>query len=95
MKITKTGNTLDAKIDAINRELAKVPQQAYKEFVKNTPIRTGNARSQTRLRQNVIHADYAYAQPLDDGYSRQSPDGMTEPTRKYVRALIRNILRKI
>jgi hypothetical protein len=95
MKITQTGNTLDSKIDAINRELAKVPAKAYKEFVKNTPIRTGNARSQTRLRQNVIHADYPYAQPLDNGYSSQSPDGMTEPTIKYIRTLVSNILRKI
>lgn len=94
MSIKMTVNTMDSKIDAINRQLQTVPQAAIKEFVKNTPIRTGNARRNTRLRQNVIEADYSYAQPLDDGYSSQSPNGMTEPTRKYVRALVRNILRK-
>ena len=94
MSIKMTVNTMDSQIDAINRQLQAVPQAAYKEFTKNTPIRTGNARRNTRLRQNVIQADYAYAQPLDDGYSSQSPNGMTEPTLKYVRALVRKILRK-
>ena len=94
MSIKMTVNTMDSQIDAINRELAKVPQQAYKEFVKNTPERTGNAKRNTRLRQNVIQADYPYAQPLDDGYSSLKPNGMTEPTLKYVRALVRKILRK-
>ena len=94
MSIKMTVNTMDSQIDAINRQLQAVPQEAYKEFTKNTPIRTGNARRNTRLRQNVIQADYAYAQPLDDGYSSQSPNGMTEPTLKYVRALVRKILRK-
>lgn len=61
---------------------------AYKEFYRITPIRTGNAKSNTDLRNNRIEADYPYAQRLDDGWSKQAPNGMTDPTIKYVKDYI-------
>jgi hypothetical protein len=61
---------------------------AYKEFYRITPIRTGNAKSNTDLRNNRIEADYPYAQRLDEGWSNQAPNGMTDPTIKYVKDYI-------
>lgn len=67
-------------------KLARLPEEARREFVKNTPIKTGNARSKTSLEnKNTIVADYPYAARLDDGYSNQSPDGMVKPTEMFVK----------
>ena len=65
--------------------LDSLPQDAHKEFVKNTPVRSGNARRNTKLQDNKIVADYAYSQRLDEGYSRQQPKGMTAPTEEWIR----------
>ena len=71
----------------LNRDqLAKV---AYKEFYRTTPIRSGNAKANTDLRNNRIEADYPYAQRLDEGWSKQAPRGMTEPTIKYIKEYIK------
>jgi hypothetical protein len=77
-KITKS-------IDNILQKIDKLPQEAYKEFVKDTPIRSGNARRKTRLSGNKIVAGYNYAQKLDEGFSRQAPDGMTKPTEEFIK----------
>lgn len=75
---------------------------AYKAFVKNTPIgkpstwkskppknyTPGNARRSTNKSGNTIDANYAYAQRLEEGYSKQAPKGMTEPTIEEVRDYI-------
>lgn len=53
------------------------------QFKQITPRRTGNARSKTRYNSTEIVADYRYAERLDDGYSKQAPGGMTEPTIRY------------
>jgi hypothetical protein len=61
---------------------------AYQEFYRITPLRSGNAKSNTDLRNNRIEADYPYAQRLDEGWSKQAPNGMTDPTIKYVKDYI-------
>jgi len=92
IKFTVTENTIPATTRRIQRQLNRLPDEAYDVFYKETPIRTGNARSKTRLRGNTIDANYPYAQRLDDGYSRQSPRGMIEPTMKYLRNRVRQII---
>ena len=82
--IVKRINELERALDPNN--LAK---EAYNYFKRETPIRTGNARNNTRLRNDEIQADYAYAQRLDSGYSSQSPQGMTKPTEKFIQEYIR------
>jgi len=67
----------------------KLAKEAYTYFVKETPIRTGNARRSTRLQGNEIQADYPYAQRLDAGYSPQAPFGMTKPTEKFIQEYIK------
>lgn len=64
-------------------------QEAYNYFRRTTPIRSGNARRNTRLQGDEIQADYAYAQRLDEGYSPQAPRGMTAPTEKFIQEYIK------
>lgn len=83
------------------KTVTKVAYDAYKGF---TPIgdpnrwktkykpknyTPGNARRKTKLQGNEIQANYPYAKRLEEGWSSQAPDGMTEPTieevRKYVK----------
>jgi len=63
----------------------KIADVAYKEFYKVTPRRTGNAKSKTKKQGKNIVADYPYAQRLNEGYSKQAPDGMVEPTIEAIR----------
>jgi hypothetical protein len=72
-----------------------LPKEGYDYFVDSTPIRTGNARNRTRLRGNTIDANYAYAERLDDGYSRQAPKGMSGPTEKFLEKRIDDLIGKI
>lgn len=92
MKFTVTQNTLPGATRKIQRALTKLPSEAYDVFYDETPVRTGNARSKTRLRGDTIDANYPYAQRLDDGYSRQSPRGMVKPTLAYLRRRFRQII---
>jgi hypothetical protein len=72
-------------LKSMQQKIDKIPQDAYKFFVKETPIRSGNARRNTKLKnKKEIVANYPYAQRLDEGYSKQSPQGMTEPTMDFV-----------
>lgn len=74
--------------------LDKVPSQAYTYFKAITPIRSGNARRRTILKKDIIHAQYPYADRLDDGYSRQAPNGMSKPTEAFVKNTVDKIIRK-
>lgn len=78
----------------LSREFDKLPNDAYPEFKRRTPIKTGNARRSTHLRGNVIGADYAYSVPLNTGSSKQATEGMTTPTIAFIRTRIRRILGK-
>ena len=95
--------TVDIKIDdgvtpvlqGMKKTLARYPQDAEAKFVALTPIDTGNARSRTRLHGgDTIEANYPYAQRLDQGHSRQAPNGMTKPFEAWVRAKTKQIFGK-
>ncbi len=92
--VAVTKNTMSASLKRIQKDLAKLPDLAYKEFVKNTPVRSGNARRKTKLVGKEIRADYPYATRLDQGYSDQAPDGMSKPTEDYVKQQTDKIMRK-
>jgi hypothetical protein len=85
--------------DKTMRQLDKLfddlPSQAHKEFIKQTPKRSGNARAHTKLERNTIVADYPYAERLDEGYSKQNPRGMTEPTEQWIRKEISRRLKGV
>jgi hypothetical protein len=72
----------------------RMADEAHKVFLRNTPVRTGNARSNTVLERNDIVADYPYATRLDQGWSRQSPKGMSQPTIEFLQGYIKKNLGK-
>lgn len=91
----KVNNKLTSILKNVKRELQDLPKEALKVFIKNTPIRSGNARRNTKLKgKNVIHARYPYAQRLDEGYSKQSPDGMVKPTEEFIQKRLQEIAKR-
>ena len=86
-------NSLSSSLKKIQKKLDQLPQEAYKEFVKDTPIKSGNARRNTKLVGNEIQANYPYAKRLDEGYSKQSPQGMVQPTEAFIRKRMKQILK--
>ena len=93
MSVTFNVNSLKNTVKSIQKKLNNLPKEAYTEFVKDTPIRTGNARRKTTLNGHTINANYPYAQRLDDGYSPQSPGGMTKPTLAFVKKRLKQIMK--
>ena len=72
-------------LKSMQKKIDNIPVNAHKFFVKETPIRSGNARRRTTLKNKKdIVANYPYAQRLDEGYSQQSPEGMTQPTTDFI-----------
>ena len=94
MSITYTvTDNITSSLKRIKQKLKLLPQEAYKEFVKETPIRSGRARRSTKIKGNVIEANYPYAKRLDEGYSQQSPNGMTAPTEAFIKKRVKQILK--
>jgi len=75
----------------VKRFLETLPRNMHQEFVRVTPIDTGNAKRSTDLKQNEIQGNYHYANRLNNGHSRQAPGGMTDPTIEYAREEIRKL----
>lgn len=99
IQIKKDQDTITPSLDRIQRELKTLGPGAYKTWVENTPVRSGNARNKTRLRgagqdKTFIDANYDYAVPLDRGSSRKAPQGMSKPTLAWIRQNLRRIMRK-
>ena len=89
LKASKIAPALDRKI----RGLDTVPKAGYEHFKKITPIRSGNARRKTRQQGTTIKADYPYAVRLDQGWSKQAPKGMVQPTIEFMSKLVNKIMR--
>jgi hypothetical protein len=92
VQITK--NNITPSLNRIQNKLDGLSKLAYNEFVKQTPVRSGNARRRTKLQNDTIVADYPYAKRLDEGYSKQSPQGMSKPTEEYIKTELDKIMRK-
>lgn len=89
----KDGITSDLK--RIQRELDALPKEALQKYVSLTPIDKGNARRKTRLKnKDTIEANYPYAKRLDEGYSKQAPDGMTKPWEDWLNNKVDKIMGK-
>jgi hypothetical protein len=58
--------------------------EAHRYFKSITPVRTGNARRNTFKTAEGVDANYPYAARLDEGYSRQAPRGMSDPTIEHM-----------
>jgi hypothetical protein len=70
-------------------------QRGYEYFRDKTPVRSGNARRNTRRDRDSIVADYMYAERLDQGYSNQAPKGMSDPTIDYIQQQLDIEVRKL
>ena len=92
MSVT-VNNNITSSLKNMQRKISNLPKEAFTEFVKDTPIRTGNARRKTKLSGNKIIAGYDYAQKLDEGFSRQAPDGMTKPTEEFIKKRMTQIIK--
>lgn len=84
-------NKMKSRLREIERFLDRLPGEMHDEFVKQTPIRTGNAKRSTELKRDEIQGNYAYANRLNKGWSRQAPQGMTEPTIEFARTKLRGL----
>jgi len=80
-------------------KLAGLPSYLVDEALditkENTPVASGNARNKTIKKGNKIVSNYAYAGRLNDGYSRQAPQGFTQPTIEQLDDQAEKYIRKI
>jgi hypothetical protein len=88
-------SAIKKQFEAVSKEIKAIPRDAHKVFRDKTPKRSGNARNKTKLSRNTIRADYPYAQRLEDGYSKQAPDGMIKHTVKYIEDRLAKFVRKL
>jgi len=87
-------NRIKKNVGEVRKRFSTLPKLAFKHWRKITPKDTGNARRRTRLRKDEIQARYPYAERLDNGYSKQAPDGMFEPTVDFIKKTTKKMLRK-
>lgn len=94
MRVNKSN--YDKEMRLLKTAMDGLAEAALAEFIKNTPVKTGNARRRTRLEnEDTIVANYPYAQKLDEGYSKQSPAGMVKPTEDWIEAEVTRRLRRL
>jgi len=67
----------------------------YKKVTPVAPKNGGNAQSKTSTRGNVITADYGYAARLDEGWSKQRPQGMSTETVEVFESSVNQNLGKL
>lgn len=85
-------SNISSNIERKLKKLERLPRDGHNFFKTTTPIDTGNARKSTKLVGNTIDAGYNYANRLNEGYSKQAPKGMTDPTIDYLRKRVRQLL---
>ena len=79
-----------ASLEKVQKNIERIPRQAHRKFVEETPRDRGNAKRKTGfINGNTIDANYNYAVRLNEGYSKQAKLGMTVPTINYIRKLLR------
>ena len=67
----------------------------YKQATPIAPVNGGNAQSKTSTKDNVITADYGYAARLDEGWSKQRPQGMSTETVEVFESRVNQNLGKL
>ena len=78
--ITRTQDQITPILKDLTKNLNKFPQKAHRKVVELTPVKTGNAQRHTRLINNsLIRGEYHYSGALNEGKSRQAPNGIVDP----------------
>lgn len=89
----------DSAFQTMLDDLGKMPEVVMKEahihYRRETPIRSGNARSHTSRKKLTIKSAYPYAGRLDEGWSSQAPQGMTGPTSDKIDEYVDNYVKKV
>lgn len=94
IKITVKDFDFQKRVEKLKDLPKELAAEGYKFFKKATPVRTGNARRKTRQNSNKITADYPYAGKLNDGYSKQAPKGMSQPTIDHLKKFVKKQIKK-
>ena len=100
-KITYKINNRDVKNleKKIDSAVDTSTEDTFAFFKNKTPVAGGNARRRTKYKETsnkaVINADYPYADRLDNGYSKQAPQGMSKPSIKFLTKKLKQEFRKI
>ena len=95
MKITINKRQFDSLVENLDEMPNAVMKTLYPYYVNKTPIRSGNARNRTKLNRKTINSKYGYAGKLDEGWSKQSPKGFTEPSIDQLQKLIENYVKRV
>ena len=95
MKITINDREFTKLVDNLDEMPIAVMKTLYPYYRNKTPIRSGNARNKTKLNKNTINSKYDYAGKLDQGWSKQAPDGFTEPSIDKLDKLIENYIKRV
>jgi hypothetical protein len=84
-------NKIVSKLNSIKSLLNenKIATEGAKYMQSITPIKSGNARRNTKVNGNLIEADYPYAKRLDEGWSKQNQIGLIDPTMKHMEEYIK------
>jgi hypothetical protein len=93
MRVRQIRSEISPRLRQIDKQLQPIVKMAGRFFQDVTPRRTGNARRNTIVNNQSIEANYAYANRLNEGHSKQAPKGMTDPTINYLRRTVKKILR--
>ena len=95
MKLTINTRQFDRLINDLDEMPISVMKTLYPYYVNKTPIREGNARNRTKLNKVTISSKYPYAGRLDEGWSKQAPQGFTEPSINQLDQLIENYIKRV
>lgn len=87
ISMKQTSNGIGLRLNQLSKDLNQLPADATKKLKELTPIDTGNARRKTQLKnKTTIAANYQYATALDNGHSKQAPNGMTKPLYTWIKS---------
>jgi hypothetical protein len=87
----KVTNNIDKRVAKLEKEFGNIAIEAHKKFVEVTPVNSGNAKSKTELRGKEIQANYDYSVRLQNGHSKQAPNGMRDQTIDHIKNIIKKI----
>lgn len=92
IKVTFKDN-VTKQLQGIKKGLRNLSKDALVEMKKLTPIKTGNARRKTIRQGDTLIANYDYAEKLDEGSSKQAPDGITKPLDEWIGKEVNRIIK--
>ena len=91
----------DNQFQRLLKDMEEIPldaiSDAYPFLRSKTPKKGGNARNKTKLhkKQKTILSDYGYADRLDNGWSKQAPNGFTEPTITELDSIVDKLIKRL